>query len=51
MEIYKLKNTMTAEQAESLKGKFLEDNSFDILINNDADGYDMWGNLLFRLNY
>jgi len=39
---------MTAEQAEALKGKFLDENSFDILINQDSDGYDMWGNLLFR---
>lgn len=48
MQILKLKNTMTAAQAESLKGKFLDESHFDTLITEDTDGYDLYGNLLFR---
>lgn len=47
MKIYKLKNHMP-KGAEHLKGKFLDDNSYDLLITDDCDGYDMHGNLLFR---
>jgi len=47
MKIYKFKNLMGSD-AEGLKGKFLDNNSFDTLINEDSDGYDMYGNLLFR---
>jgi hypothetical protein len=47
MEIYKLKKHLI-KGAEDLKGKFLDKNSYDLLITNDCDGYDLHGNLLFR---
>ena len=47
MEIYKLKKHLI-KGAEDLKGKFLDENSYDLLITNDCDGYDLHGNLLFR---
>jgi len=47
METYKLKNHIP-KGAEDLKGKFLDETSFDMLITNDCDGYDMHGNMLFR---
>jgi len=47
MQTYKLKNHMP-KGAENLKGKFLDETSFDTLITEDSDGYDMHGNLLFR---
>lgn len=47
MEIYKFKNHMPLG-ADHLKGTFLDENSFDTLITDDADGYDLHGNLLFR---
>lgn len=46
MEIYKLKKHM--QDAEHLKGKFLDDNSYDVLIDHDCDAYDLNGNLLFK---
>ncbi len=46
MEIYKLKKHI--KDAEYLKGKFLDDTSYDILINHDCDAYDLNGNLLFK---
>lgn len=48
METYKLKKQLTDEQAENLKGKYLNDKNYDLLITEDADGYDLNGNLLFR---
>ncbi len=48
MKTYKLKKVLHTEEAAKLKGKFLSDDSFDILINEDSDGYDVNGNLLFR---
>lgn len=48
MKTYKLKKQLTDEQAEKLKGKYLNDNNYDLLITEDADGYDINGNLLFR---
>ncbi len=39
---------MTEQEAESLKGSFLQESNFNLLITGDADGYDMYGNLLFR---
>jgi hypothetical protein len=47
MKTYKLKKQLTDEQAEKLKGKYLNDNNYDLLITEDADGYDLNGNLLF----
>lgn len=48
MVTYKLKKQLTDEQTEKLKGKYLDDKSYDLLITEDADGYDVNGNLLFR---
>lgn len=48
MVTYKLKKKLTDEQAEKLKGKYLNENNYDLLITQDADGYDLNGNLLFR---
>jgi hypothetical protein len=47
MEIYKLKNHLRSK-ADKLKGKFIDETAFDILITYDSDGYDLNGNLLFR---
>lgn len=48
-KVYNLKRAMTDAQAETLfKGKFLPDDSYDLVIDHDADGFDMAGNLLFR---
>jgi hypothetical protein len=48
METYKLKKQLTDEQTEKLKGKYLNDKNYDLLITEDSDGYDVNGNLLFR---
>lgn len=48
MNHFKLKKLLTDKQAEALAKTFLDENSFDTLIQDDADGYDMQGNLLFR---
>jgi hypothetical protein len=47
METYKFKNHYP-QGADHLKGTFLDDNSYDTLITDDADAYDLQGNLLFR---
>lgn len=48
-KVYNLKRAMSDAQAEGvLKGKFLDDNSYDLVVDHDADGYDLNGNLLFR---
>ena len=39
---------MTPAQAEALKGTFLDDSSYDELVTEDADGYDLQGKMLFR---
>jgi hypothetical protein len=48
MVTYKLKKQLTDEQVEKLKGKYLNETNYDLLITEDADGYDVNGNLLFR---
>jgi hypothetical protein len=48
MEVYRLKKQLTDEQADKLKGKYLNEKNYDVLITEDADGYDINGNLLFR---
>ena len=48
MQTLKLKLQMQPKEAEMLKGKFLDENSFDTLITQDTDGYDLYGNILFR---
>jgi hypothetical protein len=47
METHRLKNYIP-KGAEDLKGKFLDETAFDMLITSDCDGYDMHGNMLFR---
>jgi len=44
----KAKRYLDNNQAKLLKGKFLDDSHYDILIKEDCDAYDMAGNLLFR---
>lgn len=48
MKTFNLKKQLTDDQAEKLKGKYLTDKNYDLLITEDADGYDMNGKLLFR---
>jgi hypothetical protein len=48
METYKLKKQLTDEQATALKGKYLNESHYDLLITGDADGYDSNGKLLFK---
>ena len=48
MKIYKLKKQLTDEKAATLKGKYLNDSHYDLLITEDADGYDTNGKLLFK---
>ena len=48
MEVYRLKKQLTDEQAAALKGKYLNDSHYDLLITGDADGYDTNGKLLFK---
>jgi hypothetical protein len=47
MEKLILKNTMP-KGAEHLKGVFLTDNDYDVVIGYECDAYDVHGNLLFR---
>lgn len=47
MENLIIKNTMP-KGADHLKGKFLTDNDYDVLINYDCDAYNNHGELLFR---
>lgn len=39
---------MTEAQSELLKGTFLEEDCYDLLIEEDTDAYDTYGNLLFK---
>lgn len=48
METIKLKKLLSEKQANNLKGKFLTDNDYNLLINKDCDAYDLNGNLLFK---
>lgn len=46
---YRLKKKLTEKQANKLKSKYLNENHYDLLIQEDADGYDLaTGELLFR---
>lgn len=47
MKTIKLKNTMP-KGATHLKGKFLGEKSYDVLIQEDCDAFDNYGNLLFK---
>jgi hypothetical protein len=48
MKTFRLKSQIPTKEAELLKGKFLDENSYDTLVTEDADGYDLYGNLLFK---
>ena len=48
MKTYKLKRVIPVEEADALKTTYLNENDFTVLIDHDADGYDLNGNLLFR---
>ena len=48
MKTYSLRKCLTDLQAEALKTTFLNDSHYDILVDHDADGYDAYGNMLFR---
>ena len=48
MKEYKLKKVIPDNQANQLSGKFLTAAHAQIVIDHDADGYDLAGNLLFR---
>lgn len=43
-----LKRHLDEDQAKKLKTKFLTDKHYDILVTEDTDAYDEYGNLLFR---
>ena len=46
---YKLKRKLSEKQGAKLKAKYLDDTHYDLLIDHDADGYDLaTGELLFR---
>ena len=46
---YRLKRVLSNEQGEALKGKFLDESYIKLpIIDHDADGYDLQGNLLFK---
>lgn len=48
MKILKLKCQLKPKEAELLKAKFLDDNSYDTLVQEDCDAYDSNGNILFK---
>ena len=48
MKTYKLKRVIPLEEADALKTTYLNENDFTVLVDRDADGYDLNGNLLFR---
>lgn len=48
MKTIKLNNYYKGNSADKFKGKFLNETDFNTLITEDCDGYDMYGNLLFR---
>jgi len=48
METIKLERKISANEAEKLKGKQLDDNSYDTIINKSCDAYDLNGKLLFK---
>jgi len=48
MKTYNLKRVIPLEEASNLKATYLTENDFTLLVKEDADGYDLNGNLLFR---
>lgn len=47
-KIIKLNRKIPLEKADRLKTEFLDDSHWDTLITEDTDGYDAYGNLLFK---
>lgn len=43
-----LKRKLTEAEGDKLNGKFLDESYIDLLVQEDMDGYDVYGNLLFR---
>lgn len=48
MQTIKVARRLDNKKAAKLKGKFLDEDSYDILIKEDTDAYDSAGKLLFR---
>lgn len=48
VKIYHLRKALTDQQTEQLKTTFLQSDSYDLLVQEDADGYDINGDMLFR---
>lgn len=48
MKEYRLKKQLNDNQVEKLKATFLDNKSYDLIIDHDCDGYDLNGNLLFK---
>jgi len=48
MKTYKLKRVLTEEQGNKLNKKYLTEKHYNLLVTEDADGYDLNGNLLFK---
>ena len=44
----RLPRRMTEQQANNLSATFLDENSYDVLVATDMDGYNMEGELLFK---
>ncbi|MGR3218502.1 MAG: hypothetical protein ACUZ8H_01610 [Candidatus Anammoxibacter sp.] len=47
-KILKLRRLIPIDKADRLKTKFLDDSCWNILIKEDTDGFDLYGNMLFR---
>lgn len=47
-KIIKLKCHIPENEAEKLMGKYLEEDSYERVIAEDTDAYDLYGNLLFK---
>jgi hypothetical protein len=50
MKKQQFKRILTDQQAERLKGKYLDESYGRFIIDEDMDGYDMKGDLLFRFS-
>ena len=48
VKILKLKCLINDRDAEKLAGTYLDDSSYDTLVKEDTDAYDLYGNLLFK---
>lgn len=48
MKVINLRKCLSDNQVDELSGKFLTANSYDFVVNEDTDAYDMNGQLLFK---